>query len=823
MHISKHRILKLAAWLLLMPLLLVPRAPGSSSAALYLAEQPAPPDRLYFEATGHNLAGTFLDYWRTYGGLPVFGYPLTEAFYEGDYLVQYFERSRFELHPENAGSPYEVLLGQLGTERLKADKRQVSPDSSTPAADAVLFKETGYKVRGTFLKYWQLRGGLAQFGYPISPELTDPENGLVVQYFERARFELHPEHAGTEYEVLLTLLGRWRAATLNPVTRDPWPAESPNANLRLTAEAPSLPLLSTVTLQSDLSGEVRVLGGDNRVYATNPVQGGKAISITLAGAPGRQSFALYQGGQIVAALWGAVTVGHLEPGISTGDPVWDGLYPRVKGYLEQDFVEYTSPDNLLAVHGYRSPDNSAIWLRDHVHQMKGARYFQADMTSALEHFARTQHADGSFDDYYLHTPATPVFDGQIEIEADREYLFVQGVWLAWQATGDDTWLRSMLPAMERGLEHTFTDPRRWSAEHGLVKRAFTIDTWDYEQDSDFGTVRRSIDEHTRWSIMHGDNTGTYQSALLLARMLDYFGRHDEAAKWRARAEKLRENLNRVSWNGQFYTHQVHLTPVSPSGVDESTQLSLSNAYALNRGTLSQEQAAQVLRTYQARREANAGHSFAEWYSIDPPFPRTFGPPWEYANGGIMPLVGGELARGAFEHGFEAYGVDILRRYWDLTERSGGSYLWYHPELRPGIGTPETLATDGWGSAAMLNALTEGLAGVVDNGKLYESVTLSPRWAATGQTSAQVALQYPAGDAYFAYEWQQRSDGSTVLSWGGLGTDTVKLHLLLASDTPPRQLLVNGTPVDFSTSKVEGSLYLDAGLPGVGSLEVTPGN
>jgi hypothetical protein len=29
-------------------------------------------------------------------------------------MVQYFERARFELHPENAGTQYEVLLGQLG-------------------------------------------------------------------------------------------------------------------------------------------------------------------------------------------------------------------------------------------------------------------------------------------------------------------------------------------------------------------------------------------------------------------------------------------------------------------------------------------------------------------------------------------------------------------------------------------------------------------------------------------------------------------------------------------------------------------------------------
>lgn len=802
-------------------MLLFPRAPGSLPIVAASTSQPDTFSRLYFEATGHNVEGRFLDYWQGHGGLSVFGYPLTEAFYERGYLVQYFERSRFEWHPENAGSPYEILLGQLGAERLKAEGRKVSPDKSPLSPDEVAFPETGYRVGGAFLEYWQAHGGLAQFGYPISPELQDEKSRLTVQYFERARFELHPENAGTEHEVLLTLLGLERAASLDPTLRDHWPAETPAANLRVSSAGNELPLLSTVAVESELAGEVRVLGGDNRLYATYPIEAGKPLDVTLAGVPGRQSFALYRGGQVVAALWGAVTVGPPELGISTGDVAWDGLYQRVKSYLAQDVVEYTSPDDALIVRGYRSPDNLAIWLRDHVHQLKGARYFEPDMKSALEHFRRTQHPDGSFDDYYFHTPATPVFSEQIEIEADREYLFVQGVWLAWQATGDDAWLRDMLPTMERGLEHTFTDPRRWSAEYGLVKRAFTIDTWDYEQGSDFGTVRRSFDEHTRWSIMHGDNTGTYQSARLLAEIERYFGRWEEAAKWAARAETLRLNLNRVSWNGYFYTHQVHLTPVDEHGADESAQLSLSNSYALNRGTLSHEQAVEVLRTYQARREANEGRSFAEWYSIDPPFPKTFGPPGDYANGGIMPLVGGELARGAFEHGFEAYGADILRRYWDLIERTGGSYLWYHPEGNPGLGTPETLATDGWGSAAMLNALTEGLAGVVDNGKLYQEVALSPRWSATEQKSAYVALSYGASGAYFAYDWQLRPDGSISLTWGGRETKSVHLYMLLPGDMVPNQVLVGGAPVAFSTSRVEGSLYLDATLPGAGSLEVRP--
>lgn len=80
----------------------------------------------FFAETGHNLAGQFLAYWQEHGGLPVFGYPITEERTETspldgkEYKVQYFERARFELHPEFAGTPNEVQLGQLGRELYTA-------------------------------------------------------------------------------------------------------------------------------------------------------------------------------------------------------------------------------------------------------------------------------------------------------------------------------------------------------------------------------------------------------------------------------------------------------------------------------------------------------------------------------------------------------------------------------------------------------------------------------------------------------------------------------------------------------------------------------
>jgi hypothetical protein len=79
----------------------------------------------YFSQTQHNVAAPFLQYWRSNGGLPVFGLPRSEAFQERSaidgktYLVQYFERNRLEYHPENQGTKFEVLLGLLGTEQFQ--------------------------------------------------------------------------------------------------------------------------------------------------------------------------------------------------------------------------------------------------------------------------------------------------------------------------------------------------------------------------------------------------------------------------------------------------------------------------------------------------------------------------------------------------------------------------------------------------------------------------------------------------------------------------------------------------------------------------------
>ena len=53
---------------------------------------------------------------------------------------------------------------------------------------------------------WESLGGLDIFGLPLT-EAETLSNGITVQYFERVRLEYHPDLEGTDFEVLIGLLG----------------------------------------------------------------------------------------------------------------------------------------------------------------------------------------------------------------------------------------------------------------------------------------------------------------------------------------------------------------------------------------------------------------------------------------------------------------------------------------------------------------------------------------------------------------------------------------------------------------------------------------
>ncbi len=192
-------LLCLAGLLALSAIVAVPS--GQRAAA---AERYCPPGVPYCAENA------FLAFWKANGGLEILGLPVSQPFVDDrGLIVQYYERAIMEWHPENEAK-YQVLLTLLGND-LAGNRPERSAPAKPCAADCATLAATGHTLRGTFLRYWQANGGLAVFGFPLTEEFTEINAAdgkpYTVQYFERNRFEYHPENAGGRYEVLLGLLG----------------------------------------------------------------------------------------------------------------------------------------------------------------------------------------------------------------------------------------------------------------------------------------------------------------------------------------------------------------------------------------------------------------------------------------------------------------------------------------------------------------------------------------------------------------------------------------------------------------------------------------
>jgi hypothetical protein len=170
----------------------------------------------FFPETGQTVKGRFLEYWEQNGGLMQQGYPVSGEVHERSdidgktYIMQYFQRSVFEMHPENQ-KPNDVLLSLQGVMAYNEKYPTGAPDQvANNDRGSVLFPETGKRVGGSFLAYLTAHGGIRQQGLPISDEfqeVSDVDGKIrTVQYFERAVFEWNPQNKAP-YNVLLSLLG----------------------------------------------------------------------------------------------------------------------------------------------------------------------------------------------------------------------------------------------------------------------------------------------------------------------------------------------------------------------------------------------------------------------------------------------------------------------------------------------------------------------------------------------------------------------------------------------------------------------------------------
>lgn len=504
--------------------------------------------------------------------------------------------------------------------------------------------------------------------------------------------------------------------------------------------------------------------------------------------------------------------------VKTPSNKWQSFCDRISAFLEADTLDLSIDGT--DVHGYRSPDSAALWIRDHSDIIRGGRYFARDMRSTVDAFVAQQATSGRVFDFVTRLPMTGSNEREnwekwirVPVEADVEYRLVNAAFLTWQANGDLEWVRNLIPALASAINYSMSHPWRWDEKHQLVKRAYTIDTWDFDYTAGKEPwLNFQITDSTFWGIMHGDNSGVYQALSRLAILCRECGMEADASQYETMASALRERANDLLFNGDFYTHFYKLSDVTVDGVDESAQLSLSNPMDINRGLATRDIADAIVRTYKHRGEIN--DTFAPWYSIDPPFPGgIFGDeklvPGSYCNGGVMPLVGGELARASFESGHEDYGLEILQTYHDLIEKAGETYLWYFPDgthsTVENSTSPDAMPTDGWGSSAMLWAFVEGLAGVQDQRSGFEQIRFVPRWLVAGESSAEFKVDYPVSGAQFSYNFEHR-DSDKILYYQIGAAAHLDAAILVPAGTSPTKVTVEGNDVRFDVESAGESTY-----------------
>ncbi|MBR5500987.1 MAG: hypothetical protein IKV74_05640, partial [Clostridia bacterium] len=423
-------------------------------------------------------------------------------------------------------------------------------------------------------------------------------------------------------------------------------------------------------------------------------------------------------------------------------------------------------------------------------------------------------------------------------EADIEYLVVDGVYMAWQSTGNKEWMQGTLDNLDRALQWIMTNPERWSSTYGLPIRGSSIDTYDFVY-GDYANKPHNrrvywwedgMDWGTPMAIFHGDCTGFYQACNQLAEMYRVAGNADRATYWEQIGKNVQKNLIKVCWNNQYFAHMVQVYPKLedlPSDWQEDlsgdwNRLSYSNTSALNRNILTQKQASSIIESFKALRdnppyvETVDGHSeekfFAEWVTIYPSYRQSQNIKFEvnsYVNGCIAPFCGGELANGCFKWGYAEYGYDIISRLQALCERDGKLKFFYHQDgsiYYYDDGSGSSGGPDAWGAAATHNAIVEGLAGFSGDSPLLDRVTLTPSWTVTPYQEVYASVSYGQTGKYLAYTASVDASGESIRYKIVGDSRDIALQLLLPPGHTPTSVQLNGKSVSFETIQKENDVY-----------------
>lgn len=541
--------------------------------------------------------------------------------------------------------------------------------------------------------------------------------------------------------------------------------------------------------------------------------------------------------------------------VITGDEQFDFFYNMMQNQL------LTWPEG----HTYNLSNGDRVrqsvgWIRDDTFALEGSKYLAATSDSWVDFYLSQQRKDGMLyekielnqtpETYYYYLPSDCYkyveenIGGvtRLDIEADVEFLFIQAAYQTWQANGDDAWMKEILPGLDKALTYIRTDKTRWSSEYGLAIRANTIDTWDYYYTNEHRAVSpwwepKGGFSKTAMCVFYGDNTGFYQAACQLAEMYRVAGNKSRMNYWLKEAAQVRENLMKTAWNGNYFSHMVHIDPTPEEAnlfmqedfAKDEERLSLSLTYTLNRGFLTQEEGERIIETFRNFRdnppaiesaigEETEDKYFAEWVTVYPAYLYGFGGASSVGNGMnacLCSFGAGALSRGSYLYGYANYGTNILERLKELCVRDGQIHFVYYRngEVLPGVG-PAT-----WSAGSIYAAITEGLVGVRDGGQQYRYATVAPAWTSTSYDQVYATTSYGASDAYVAYTTAHAVEQDTVRYTLVGDGETMNLQLLVPAGNIPKTVSVNGAAVTFNMKAAAEDVWAVVRMENCSNTEV----
>ena len=451
--------------------------------------------------------------------------------------------------------------------------------------------------------------------------------------------------------------------------------------------------LEILSLTNVKGNSIKVFDGKGKEYAASTVK--KITTFTVAGALGKHIIHIYNNQN--------KTVDSISFNVDAQTDINDGGYYKnmfdlfYKGmFADENEGTYPITWNGNTYHVF------VPWVLDNFHTMKGKKYFLPNGKELINIMRQAQREDGmiysfvqhmSNVDYFLTRDKFSGYSKKIgdkvfvrqPTENHPEYIYVNTIYACWKSDGDNDWMKENLSSAAKALDYTINDPARWSKRFGLLKRVYTIDSWDFavedEYMPDIGITNSMIIDpvKSKFGVFFGDNTGYITACNQLAEMLEKTGDARGAEKYRKRDNEISDRLNKLAWNGKFFTHFIDedSTVHRNLGVDEKSQIAQSNAYSLNRN-ISAAQSKAIIETYLNLKNNLPVGSPGEWYAIYPPFQKGFGKHnevWQYMNGGVGGHVAGELARGAYENGYENYATDILDRLFELCKKYDNK-IWF---------------------------------------------------------------------------------------------------------------------------------------------------